>query len=97
MESVHITCKKCKSYDEGCSLCGGFKVLLTQVDCPTCHRKFWVKPKAETVYDGKQTVSFDGVIVWHWMEKPNTCSQCGKSTKLKRKRMVERDSATFRG
>lgn len=71
-----ISCKRCKPDDEGCSLCGGFKVLLMRSQCQSCRREHWVRPKAETIYDGKQTMTFDGVIIWNWMDRNNTCSLC---------------------
>ncbi len=59
-----IPCQRCKDEPEdekGCPTCGGHRNVLIQCKCSCGGTKYWARPGAHTMYEGKRWASFDGV------------------------------------
>lgn len=64
----------------GCSLCGGFSVLLEQRTCDACESTYWDRiTVGMTVYEGKSRQAFDGTKITYHLGVYGTtvtCSHC---------------------
>lgn len=60
-----IACQRCIGHnkEDGCSTCGGLKVVLSERMCESCGHISWVRPGAYSSYEGKVWYSFDGVKI----------------------------------
>lgn len=61
-DSKIIPCKRCKPEDAGCLTCGGYKIIITQVETAD-GVKYWTRDGVTTMYEGKRWHSFDGVAL----------------------------------
>jgi len=57
-----IPCQACDPEAEtGCSVCGGYKVVLARGMCSGCGTRYWHRPGVYTSFDGKRWRTFDGL------------------------------------
>lgn len=70
----YILCQHCCSGDAGCQNCGGYGVVLEQRSC-RCGRRYWVRPGAHTMYEGRIWNSFDGLRLSH-VDGKTVCEHC---------------------
>jgi hypothetical protein len=78
-----IPCQMCVNAreDEGCSRCGGYRVILVQREaCYKCKRLGWFVPRAQTLYAGKHDTTYDGLQIIH-RENGALCVHCAEGSK----------------
>lgn len=74
-----IKCKAEHDHNNGCSSCGGYKVVFFKQHCPTCKRFGWMRPGAFTTYVGKRYKTVDGlefVVETLRAGAPDRCVYC---------------------
>lgn len=72
-----IDCQACPPKDSGnsltgCSICGGYRMVLVKGQTICCKREFWVRPGVSTSRVGQHRYSFDGVAL-AWSERGYLC------------------------
>lgn len=86
-----IKCQACDGHDikHGCSVCGGYRVLLQRAKCFECKTPYWVRPGQSTMWIGKEWRSFDGLALT-WLTSGPICVACNK------KRLAAGETASWR-
>lgn len=77
-----IPCQNIHSANNGCSVCGGFRVRLEKSQCSKCKREYWDYIRnGETGYDGKKFQAFDGLRM-EWRLDGVLCCYCAEKHPL---------------